>query len=458
MPVDIDSQEAQIIRKMVPFSTMPNSIFKVICDKVVVETARSGTFLFKRGDTAKELIYLLKGEVSLEVDKLKMEVIKAGAESARFALAHQLPRKVNGVAKGTVQFARLNSIYITTPDRAQLQKAKQHTSEQSAVSKEPIKANSQSWLSTLLMIPILRALPPAQMSKITEQLEEVQYSAGEVVVSEGQSSDYYFLIKSGECSLAYKNSTEQTPIVSKLKTWDTFGAEALIADTPSLYTVTALNDLSLLRINKNNFLTLIKEPLLKFINSSDMEILLFRNGVLLDVRPTVEYETLHLDHAVNIPLPQLRNAISTLDKERPIVVFSDKQKISQAAGFLLLTQRFSVHILKDEQSNVESTEPKEAFDFIIDIPEITSFHHTNNNTAKTPSPEVEKPQSSFDTSDLKSSPEILALENSQLTQQLRVFKLKFEKAEQEKQDIMQKCKQLQDEVEKLKAMLAAQAK
>jgi hypothetical protein len=123
MPVDIDSPEGHIIRKMVPFSTMPSTVFKVICDKVVIETARSGTFLFKRGDTDNDLIYLLKGEVSLEVDKLKMEIIKAGTESARFALAHQLPRKVNGVANGSVQFLRLNSVYITTPDQAKLKKA-----------------------------------------------------------------------------------------------------------------------------------------------------------------------------------------------------------------------------------------------------------------------------------------------------------------------------------------------
>jgi len=115
MSVDIDSPEGQIIRKMVPFSTMPTSVFKVICDKIMIETARSGTLIFKRGDTESDLIYLLKGDVSLEVDKLKMEIIKASSESARFALAHQLPRKTNAVAKGTVRFFRLNTIYISTP-------------------------------------------------------------------------------------------------------------------------------------------------------------------------------------------------------------------------------------------------------------------------------------------------------------------------------------------------------
>ncbi len=226
MPVDIDSPEGQIIRKMVPFSTMPAPVFKVICDKIVVETARSGSFLFKRGDTNNELIYLLKGEVSLEVDKLKMEVIKAGSESARFALAHQLPRKVNGVANGSVQFLRLNSIYITTPDQVKLKKT-----ESASSVKEVLKTGGDhNWISLLLMVPILRALPPAQLAKINEHLEEVEYQEGEVVTKQGEEGEYFYLVKSGECLQSHKGSDwEQTLTATKLKMWDSFGAEALIA-------------------------------------------------------------------------------------------------------------------------------------------------------------------------------------------------------------------------------------
>ncbi|MDQ7089369.1 MAG: hypothetical protein Q9M50_01815 [Methylococcales bacterium] len=104
MSVTIDSPEAHIIRKMIPFSTMPHNIFKVICGKIVIETARSGEFLFKRGETNNDLIYLLDGDVSLESGLLKMEDIKSGSDSARFAIAHQFPRKVDAVAKKLRQF------------------------------------------------------------------------------------------------------------------------------------------------------------------------------------------------------------------------------------------------------------------------------------------------------------------------------------------------------------------
>lgn len=454
MPVDIDSPEGHIIRKMVPFSTMPNSIFKVICDKVVLENARSGAFLFKRGDTHKELIYLLKGEVSLEVDKLKMEVIKAGTESARFALAHQLPRKVNGVAKGSVQFLRLNSIYITTPDPAELKKQEAPPPVVTENSKEPSKKGSQSWISTLLMIPIIRALPPTQLSKINEQLEEVQYQEGEVVVKQGEVGEYFFLVKSGECVLSYKDaSPEQTLTATKLKMWDSFGAEALICDALRNHTVTALSHLSLLRINKESFLSLIKEPTLKFADALEMKTLLDRGGILLDVRSAAEYETSHLEQAINVPLLNLRNSLKNLDKDRAIVVESDDQSLSEAAAFLLLFYKFSAQVARKD---VAQTLPE----LVINVPKAgVPFNAIGTSILDEKTAVVDKKIISTPAVPKQETiPDLLAAENANLKQQLQKLKLKVEKAEQEKQEITQKYQVLLKQSERLKAMLASLTK
>lgn len=445
MPVDIDSPEGHIIRKMVPFSTMPNSIFKVICDKIVLENARSGTFLFKRGDTDKELVYLLKGEVSLEVDKLKMEVIKAGSESARFALAHQLPRKVNGIAKGPVQIARLNSIYITTPDPAELKKQEVATP---VIKESNHKEGKQSWISTLLMIPIIRALPPSQLSKINEQLEEVQYEEGEVVVKQGEVGEYFYLVKSGECVLSHKDtSPEQTLTATKLKMWDSFGAEALICDELRNHTLTALNQLSLLRINKENFLTLIKQPSLKFVDTQAIQALLNEGAILLDVRTTSEYEKSHLPQAVNVPLLNLRNTLKNFDKNQAIIVVSNNQQLSEAAAFLLLSYKFSAQVLK---TDMEQSAPQT----VINVKQpATPIRNPDTVIAveKKPSKPQAQPKS-------ESVPELLATENANLKQQVEELKLRAEKAEQEKLELTQKYQLLQKQSERLKAMLESLTK
>jgi CRP-like cAMP-binding protein len=452
MPVDIDSPEGHIIRKMVPFSTMPNSIFKVICDKIVIETARSGAFLFKRHDTKKELFYLLKGEVSLEVDKLKMEVIKAGTESARFALAHQLPRKVNGVAKGAVQFIKLNSIYITTPDSSELKKHNTATAAN--------KDATPRWMSTLLMIPVLRAMPPEHLIKISECAEEVNYAEGETVIWQGDVGEYFYLIKNGECVLTYKGATpEQRLISNKLKTWDSFGAEALISDSIDSHTVTALTELSLLKISKENFLNLIKQPSLKFVNEDKTNELLGNGGVLLDVRPASEYEKNHSLQAINAPLLELRDFIEKLDKNQPIVIISDDLHLSEAAAFLLLSYKFAAHVSE------KNTDPAIS-DLIIKVRKPKQYKAPDNDIIIMESMDedfvfdnnilVETRPSSMPT--LSAQPITIEDENAQLKQQLQKLQLKLEKTEQEKQEISQKYQSLLKQTERLKAMLASLTK
>ncbi len=441
MPVEIDSPEGQIIRKMVPFSTMPHAVFKVICDQIMLETARSGTLLFKRGDTENDLIYLLKGEVSLEVDKLKMEVIKAGSESARFALAHQLPRKINAVAKGSVRFFRLNSLFISTPPSDEEKNA-------ITVSKEIIRNNQAQWLSTLLMIPIIRALPPANLHKINAELEEVHYAQDEVVIRQDDIGDYYYLIKQGECLISRKNSPQSAETkIAKLQTWDTFGEGALISDEPRSETVTAMTPLALLRVSKENFLSLIKEPSLKFISHEELELMLDDEAVLLDVRPPDEYEKLHLDHAINVPLYTLRTYFKTLNKKQSIIVVCNDGKISESAAFLLLTYSFTVKILQGGMNNVPSAALEKS-------PTNTPVHDDVIFDKGKPFDEFLLP---FDTSasfDKKPS----VSETEQLKRKLNELTARYDKLNANHRALQEKYQLLLKQSERMKAMLASLTK
>lgn len=437
MSVDIDSSEGQIIRKMVPFSTMPNPVFKVICDKIALETARSGGYLFKRGDTDHDLVYLLKGEVSLEVDKLKMEVIKAGSESARFALAHQLPRKVNAVAKGTVRFFRLNKIFITAPPA-------EGEKNPLTVSKEIIRHNGQHWLSTLLMIPIMRALPPANLQKVNADLEEIHYAPGEVVINQDDIGDYYYLIKSGECVISRRNSLQATEMkIAKLQTWDTFGEGALISDEPRSETVTAVTPLALLRVSKENFLTYIKQPSLKFIDYAEMESLLNQGAVLLDVRPPDEYEKLHLQGAVNVPLYTLRTYLKTLNQEQAILIVCNDEKLSESAAFLLLTYSFVVKILAGGMNSVP-------LELRIKAEKASADTQVHDDVVFDKGKAVECLALPTQTSQANPQ-DALLLENQQLKKALSELKQRYDQ-------LSEKYQALFKQAEKLKAMLASLTK
>ena len=341
MSVNIDSPEGLIIRKLIPFSTMPNNIFKVICGKITVETARSGNFLFKRGDTNSDLVYLLAGEISLEVAPLKIEVIKAGSESALFAIAHQFPRKVDAAAIGEVYFLRLNTIFLNPPDAKELEK-KEHQEIKAAK-----KADSVDCIATLLMISIIRSLPPANLHKVSQELEDIRVKKDGIIIKQGGVGDYYYLIKTGECLVTHKNSEHAKAIkVAKLQVWNTFGETALISGEPRAETVTALSDMTLLRLHKDKFLKLIKEPSLSFIDFIELELWQDKGAILLDIRPPDEYEKHHLANAVNAPLFTLRMQLKSLDKDKLHIIVCKDGKSSESAAFLMKTYRFNVKIIR----------------------------------------------------------------------------------------------------------------
>ena len=438
MPVDIDSKEGHIIRKMIPFSTMPNNIFKVICGKISIESARSGTFLFKRGQTNNDLIYLLKGDVSLEVAPLKIETIKSGTESARFALAHQFPRKVNALAKGSVRFLRLNTVFINPPG------AKEFEKKEFFEIKKAQKESSQSLMATLLMIPIIRSLPEPNLEKIKESLEEIEVKADDVIISQGDYGDYYYLIKQGECLVSHKNSKHAHSIkIAKLQVWDTFGEGALISGEPRGETITAVSNMSLLRLHKDKFLKLIKEPSLEFIYFIELELLLNNEGILLDVRSPDEFDKLHLPGAVNAPLFSLRIQLKVLDKGKTYVIICKNGKMSESAAFLMKSYKFDVKIIKDGMEKLPKEALKEALKTIQ-----SGGSHKEEVFAK-----VRTAVKANTVLSLRNMNESLLNENTNLRQSLKELQVKNECIEKEKVALKEQYKILFKQTERFKLLL-----
>ncbi|MCK5872231.1 MAG: cyclic nucleotide-binding domain-containing protein [Methylococcales bacterium] len=342
MSIKIDSPDGGTIRQMIPFSTMSNHIFKVICRKIVIETIEDRVCLFKRGDCHNELIYLLEGSVSLEAGDLKLEMIVAGSESAKFAIAHQLPRKIDAFAQGEVRFLRLDAVFINSMDTKDTQKKTRYEIQKAK------KADSDDCKSTLFMIPIIRSLSPIYLRKISEVLEEISVEKDKIVIEQGGIGQYFYLIKKGGCLVSYKPSEHAKPIkVEKLDVWNTFGDMAMILGEPYAETVTALFNMQLLQIRKDKFLKLIKEPSLVFIDFIELELWQDKGAVLLDVRPVDEYDDMHLPKALNVPLFSLAMHLRLFAKNQHYIMVCDDGKTSEAAAFLMKKHGFDVKIIRN---------------------------------------------------------------------------------------------------------------
>lgn len=360
MAVDIQSEEGRVIRQLIPLSTMPFARFEELCNQLVVEEVEDGQFLFRSGDTTTDLFYLLKGAVSLQIDMLKVETIKAGGNSARFALAHQVPRKVNAIAIGRIRFLRLNADMMKSAQAAPYEESASYMIVDEST-------DDDDWMTTLLRSPIFRVLPPANLQRILMSLKEVSFKAGEVIINQGELGDYYYIIKKGQCLISRKPAPNAKEVkLGMLADQDSFGEDALISGEPRNVTITALTDITLLRLGKEQFVTLIKQPVLKYINCSEMLEQISKGAYLIDIREPDEYKNKHLPYGVNVPFFSLRMQLKSLNRHQPIIVVCKDGKTSETAAFLLMRNKFSALILKGGMESIGADMLKAPASFPID--------------------------------------------------------------------------------------------
>ncbi len=218
------------------------------------------------------------------------------------------------------------------------------------------EGDPDDWMTALLRAPIFQRLPPANLQKILMGLEVVHFKQGETILEQGGIGDYYYLIKNGRCLLTRKPSPNAKEIkLAQLANGDTFGEDSLLSGAPRNVTITALTDIALLRLDKKQFISLIKEPSLRFVDYVGMQGAVKQGAILLDVRSQDEYASQHLDGSVNAPFFSLRMQLKALNHEKPVVVVCRDGKISEAAAFLLLRHKIEAMILR---GGMESLAPK----------------------------------------------------------------------------------------------------
>src|SRR2546423_12581223 len=101
-----------------------------------------------------------------------------------------------------------------------------------------------------------------------------------------------------------------------------------------------------LRIARQHFNELLREPLLHrvaFVNAADK---VRRGAVWLDVRYPSEYQYDKLPGAINVPLAEVRNMFAVLDRSRDYVAYCQSGRRSAAAAFLFAQRGFRVSLLE----------------------------------------------------------------------------------------------------------------
>jgi rhodanese-related sulfurtransferase len=202
-------------------------------------------------------------------------------------------------------------------------------------------------MTTLLQTKAFHRIPPANIQAIFMRMQRIEAKAGDVIIKQGDEGDFFYVIVQGKCVV-----TRETPLnkqgikLAELGMGDTFGEEALISDAKRNANITMLTDGALMRLAKDDFRTLLNEPLLQWVDMKQATQIVAKGGQWLDVRLPSEFENYHMEGAVNLPLYFIRLKLKSLQQNAHYVVCCDTGRRSSAAAYILAERGFQASVLK----------------------------------------------------------------------------------------------------------------
>jgi CRP-like cAMP-binding protein/chromosome segregation ATPase len=346
----LSSEEMTRLRKLVPLHTLPEDALDELIEVAVFDTVAKGRMLFKQGDTDNENVYLLKGSVALLADKTIAERVRAGSDTARFPLAHQVPRQFSVRAESKVRIIRIDSRRLSDL-LARTQKVDYQVADFDAAAED-------DWMAMLLQSPVLQQVPPANLQQVIMNVEQVELARDEELIRQGDPGDYYYMLTKGRAVVRRDSGDGKGPCeLATLGPGDAFGEEALLSDSPRNSSVTMLQDGEVLRLSKEHFVQLIHDPLLDRIDMETARSKVEQGAIWLDLRSSDQYDELHLPGAINYPFESLRYQVSSLAPDQHYVLYSNAGGRAMAGAFMLTERGFHVSVL---QGGLQQDHPVEA--------------------------------------------------------------------------------------------------
>ncbi|MDX1609761.1 MAG: cyclic nucleotide-binding domain-containing protein [Halofilum sp. (in: g-proteobacteria)] len=331
------------LSRFIPLNSLSKDNLKELAQKARTVKVASGRFLFRDGKKPPMHLFLLQGEVDLLGEKGPEKSLKAGSEEARHSLETIHPSATGARAKSDVTALGIDR------DLLDLMLTWDQTGsyEVDELDEDDEGDGDSDWMTRLLQTDCFRRIPPANIQAIFMRMEPVSVKAGENVVTQGEAGDYFYIIREGRCVVTRTTKTKPEGVrLAELGPGDSFGEEALISNKERNATVTMRDDGSLMRMSKEDFTSLLNEPLLDRVSYDDA-VQLGRGGATwIDVRLPPEFEGGHIQGATNIPLFFLRKRAESLDTGTEYIVYCDTGSRSSAASFLLSERGFQARVLK----------------------------------------------------------------------------------------------------------------
>lgn len=307
---------------------------------------------------AAQVTYLLKGDLGLRYENDSKVILRGGTDAAKHPVnAHD--KLKDTIAITDVEILRIDmdllDIMMTWDQLSGNENIKQQPVKTSKSLSQTIGRSAGEWMNDTgvfsafnLQSGVFSRLPAANIEEMFKRMSSIAVTAGQVIIQQGGEGDYYYLIQSGSAKVSRViDASQPAAILAELTEGSAFGEEALVSDNKRNATITMKTDGELLRLNKKDFVELLKAPLINQVDRAEAEAKVSNGAIWADTRLPSEYGYEHLKDAINLSLNDIRNLASKLDKNKEYVLYCQTSRRSSAAAFIMAELGFKVVVLKN---------------------------------------------------------------------------------------------------------------
>lgn len=340
----IDAKFEPALQTLVPINGLSAQRQQQLLAQAEVLTFSPREFVFREGDSDNYSFYVLDGQLELLAQGQLVKKVAGGTDDAAHPLARLQPRQLTARAKTSTSVLRIDRTLL---DKLLAIDGSDNVQQVTVKEFEEVDDDGADWMTKMLQSELFSRVPAANIQRIFTKLESVEFKAGKTVVSQDEPGDYYYIIQHGRCEVTRTAASGKAPIkLAELVSGDSFGEEALVSDSARNASVRMLTDGELMRLTKEDFIELIRTPLLSEVTLEQGRDLVTSEGAIwVDVRFSEEHASGAIPGSVNQPLNTLRMHADRLKRDNTYIVFCDSGARSAAAAFLMSERGFDVHCL-----------------------------------------------------------------------------------------------------------------
>lgn len=329
-----------ITTRLIPINGLPANKQRLLLDNIVIETHPVDSYLFEQGDTDDNVYYLLSGKINMMATDQSSFIIDPQVEHSRYPIGQMQPRLYSAHIIKEAQILKIRKTLFDSLMEADEPQPPVYIDDD-------IPDDGCDWMINLLNSSLFTNIPPQNIQKIFELFEEIDVQKDDRIITQGEQGDYFYIVKDGKFEVT--RLLEKQKKVFKLATLhegESFGEESLLGDMPRNANVTAMTDGTLVRLTKDSFLSLIRDPAIRSIDYDEAVRQAGNGAVWLDVRNPDKHKKYAFDGSLNYPLDTLRIQMNKLDPNSSYIVYCENGSRSAIAAYLLLKSGYTVSWLE----------------------------------------------------------------------------------------------------------------